>query len=242
MTRLVKSAMVMAAGLGTRMRPLTNDRPKPMVKLANKTLLDHCLDQLRLAEIDNIVVNVHYLPEQVEAHLATHAADFDVHVSDERDLLLETGGGLVKAAPFLPEEPFYCVNSDNIWTDNGENSLRRLAASWDDKKMDALLLIVPRERAHCHPGRGDFFVDEEGRLQRRGIHDFAPFVYIGIQLISHRLLRDPPSGPFSTNVFWDRAIADGRLFGMVHQGEWFDIGSPEAIGPTEARLRELADG
>lgn len=232
----VHSAMVMAAGLGTRMRPLTNDRPKPMVKLAGKTLLDHCLDQLRAAKINKIVVNVHYLPEQVEAHLAKHAQDFDVHVSDERELLLETGGGLVKASTFLSEEPFYCVNSDNIWIDSGGNSLRKLAAHWDDDSMDALLLIVPRERAHCHPGRGDFFVDDCGRLQRRGIHDFAPFVYVGIQLVSHRLLAGAPEGPFSTNVLWDRAIADGRLFGLEHHGDWFDIGSPQAIAPTEAAL------
>ncbi len=236
----VDSAMVMAAGLGTRMRPLTNDRPKPMVEVAGKTLLDHCLDQLRQAEIGRIVVNVHYLPEQVETHLATHAQDFDVHVSDERDLLLETGGGLVKAAPFLPDEPFYCVNSDNIWIDKGENSLRKLAAHWDDATMDALLLIVPRDRAFCHAGRGDFFVDDDGRLQRRGIHDFAPFVYIGIQLISHRLLDGAPDGPFSTNVLWDRAITKGRLFGLEHQGDWFDIGSPQAIAPTEAALEAFS--
>ncbi len=233
--------MVMAAGLGTRMRPLTNDRPKPMVKLAGKTLLDHCLDQLRVAGIEHIVVNVHYLPEQVEAHLAEHARDFDVHVSDERDLLLETGGGLVKAQAHLPEEPFYCVNSDNVWIDDGDNSLRRLAGHWDAARMDALLLVVPRERAHCHPGRGDFFLDEDGKLERRGARDTAPYVYIGIQLISHRLLRDAPDGPFSTNILWDRAIAEGRLFGLVHQGEWFDIGSPQAIEPTEVRLAELAE-
>jgi N-acetyl-alpha-D-muramate 1-phosphate uridylyltransferase len=225
----VKSAMVMAAGLGTRMRPLTNDRPKPMVMLAGKPLLDHCLDQLRLAQIGKIVVNVHYLPEQVEAYLAAHAQDFDVHVSDERGLLLETGGGLVKAAPFLPEEPFFCINSDNIWIDGPSNSLCNLAAHWDGDMMDALLLVVPRERAHCHSGRGDFFVGDDGRLQRRGIHDFAPFVYIGIQLISHRLLKGAPDGPFSTNVLWDRAIANGRLYAIEHQGDWFDIGSPQAI-------------
>lgn len=242
MTLKINSAMVMAAGLGTRMRPLTNDRPKPMVKIANKTLLDHCLDQLRAADVGHIVVNVHYFPEQVEAHLAAKASDFDYHVSDERELLLETGGGLVKAAPLLPEEPFYCVNSDNIWTDEGESSLQALAQHWDGAKMDALLLVVPRERANCHPGKGDFFMGEEGNLERRGDREEAPFVYIGIQLISHRLLRDPPAGPFSTNIFWNRAIAEGRLFGLIHAGEWFDIGSPQAIEPTEKRLSELTRG
>jgi N-acetyl-alpha-D-muramate 1-phosphate uridylyltransferase len=236
----VKSAMVMAAGLGTRMRPLTNDRPKPLVMLGGKTLIDHSLDKLRGAGVEQLVVNVHYLPEMVEAHLAQHAADLNIHISDERDLLLETGGGLIKAQPHLSEEPFYCVNSDNIWTENGEDSLSKLAKAWDAETMDALLLVVASENAHHHRGAGDFFIANDGRLERRGERDSAPYIYTGIQLISHRLLRDPPSGPFSTNILWSRAIEEGRLHGLVHCGEWFDIGSPQAIAPTEARLTELA--
>ncbi|MBP7952189.1 MAG: nucleotidyltransferase family protein [Sphingorhabdus sp.] len=238
---MISSAMVMAAGLGTRMRPLTNDRPKPLVMLGGKTLIDHALDKLREAGVTNIVVNVHYLPDMVEAHLAEYAPDFDVHISDERALLLETGGGLVKAQDHLGGDPFYCVNSDNIWTENGDHSLGRLAAAWDDTMMDALLLVVPVQNAYHHRGKGDFFIGDDGILERRGARDDAPYIYTGIQLISHRLLRDPPSGPFSTNILWSRAIAEGRLHGLIHEGEWFDIGTPQAIAPTELALNNNAE-
>jgi MurNAc alpha-1-phosphate uridylyltransferase len=233
----VDSAMIMAAGLGTRMRPLTENKPKPLVEVAGKTLLDHVLDKARDAGISNVVVNVHYLPEQVEAHLAMHASDLGVTISDERDLLMETGGGLVKAECLIAAEPFYCLNSDAIWTEAAEqNGLKRLAQAWDGDRMDGLLLIVPRERAFQHPGKGDFSIDADNRLVRRGQRESAPYVYTGNQLISHRLLQGAPSGPFSTNILWDRAIAAGRLFGLVHEGDWFDIGSPQAIAPTEAAL------
>ncbi len=233
----VDTAMIMAAGLGTRMRPLTEHKPKSLVEVAGNTLLDHVLDKARLADIGKVVVNVHYLPEQIEAHLARHAQDLRVAISDERDLLMETGGGLVKAEHLIDAEPFYCLNSDAIWTDEGESdALSRLAHAWDGERMDGLLLIVPRERAFQHSGKGDFFLDDESRLIRRGYHDSAPWIYTGNQLISHRLIREAPDGPFSTNFFWDRAIAEGRLFGLVHQGDWYDIGSPQAIAPTEAAL------
>jgi MurNAc alpha-1-phosphate uridylyltransferase len=231
----IDTAMVMAAGLGTRMRPLTNDKPKPLVKLAGKTLIDHSLDKLREAGVSKVVVNVHYLPDMVRQHLTVHARDLEVAISDEQDLLMETGGGLVKALPLLPADPFYCVNSDNIWAEWEGNSLRALAAAWDGDKMDALLLVVARANAYNHSGPGDFFL-EDGRLSRRGENASAPYIYTGIQLVSHRLLRDPPSGPFSTNIFWSRAIGEGRLFGIEHAGDWFDIGSPAAIEPTEAKL------
>jgi N-acetyl-alpha-D-muramate 1-phosphate uridylyltransferase len=236
---VIKTAMVMAAGLGTRMRPLTNDRPKPLVMLAGKTLIDHSLDKLREAGIDRIVANIHYLPDMVITHLKQSARDLDVHISDERDALLETGGGLIKALPMLPQDPFYCINSDNIWTENGGNALRELAANWDAEIMDALLLVVPKSRAHNHNGAGDFFLHGNGQLQRRKAHESAPYIYTGIQVISHRLLRDPPKGAFSTNILWTRAIEEERLFGLEHTGEWFDIGSPGAIAPTEAKLTEI---
>jgi N-acetyl-alpha-D-muramate 1-phosphate uridylyltransferase len=233
---LINSAMVMAAGLGTRMRPLTNDRPKPLVQVAGKALIDHSLDKLREAGIRDVVVNVHYLPDMVRAHLKTHGHDLNIEISDESDLLLETGGGLIKALPLLPQDPFYCINSDNIWTEREGNSLKALAAHWNAERMDALLLIVPKSLAHNHNGAGDFFMADDGQLVRRAAEPAAPYIYTGIQLVSHRLLRDPPEGPFSTNVFWNRAIADGRLFGLVHNGDWFDIGAPSAIAPTEAKL------
>lgn len=233
----VETAMIMAAGLGTRMRPLTVNKPKPLVEVAGKTLLDHVLDKARVAGVTEVVVNVHYLPEQIEDHLAQRAADLKVTISDERQLLMETGGGLVQAERFITAEPFYCLNSDAIWTEDGNlDALSRLAKAWDGDRMDGLLLLVPKDRAFQHPGKGDFFLDESQRLIRRGQREIAPFVYSGSQLISHRLLRDAPEGPFSTNKLWDRAIAEGRLFGLVHEGDWFDIGSPQAIEPTETAL------
>ena len=234
---IVDTAMIMAAGLGTRMRPLTENKPKPLVQVAGKTLLDHVLDKVRQAGVSNVVVNVHYLPHQIEEHLVRHAQDLQVAISDERDLLMETGGGLVKAEHLIDADPFFCLNSDAIWTEGASaDALTRLADAWDGERMDGLLLIVPRERAYQHSGKGDFFLDEEGRLIRRGYHDSAPWVYTGNQLISHRLLRDAPEGPFSTNLFWDRAIQEGRLYGLVHHGDWYDIGSPQAIAPAEAAL------
>ncbi len=233
---VIKSAMVMAAGLGTRMRPLTNNLPKPLVQVAGKPLIDHSLDKLREAGVNRIVVNVHYLPDMVRTHLAANASDLDISISDETGLLLETGGGLVKALPLLPEDPFFCINSDNIWRETEGNALLDLAQAWDSEAMDALLLIVPHSNAYNHKGTGDFFLESDGRLKRRGEQPAAPFIYTGIQLISHRLLRNAPTGPFSTNILWNRAISEGRLYGAIHNGDWFDIGSPQAIAPTEAKL------
>jgi N-acetyl-alpha-D-muramate 1-phosphate uridylyltransferase len=232
----VDTAMVMAAGLGTRMRPLTNDRPKPLVEVAGKPLIAHTLDKLRLAGVKKAVVNIHYLPDQIMSYLADKARDFEVTISDERDLLMETGGGLVQALPMINADPFYCVNSDAIWTDGAVDALTRLAEAWDGERMDGLLLLVPRERAHSHRGSGDFSLDSEGRPVRRGSADSAPYVYTGVQLLSRAFLNDAPSGPFSTNILWDRSISAGRLFGLEHQGDWFDIGSPQAIAPTKAAL------
>jgi N-acetyl-alpha-D-muramate 1-phosphate uridylyltransferase len=232
----VDTAMVMAAGLGTRMRPLTEHKPKPLVEVAGKPLLGHALDALRKAGVGKAVVNVHYLPEQVEAYLATHATDLEIHISDERAQLMETGGGLVQARALLGEQPFFCVNSDAIWTDGSVDALTRLANAWDDEAMDGLLLLVPRERAFQHNSKGDFSLDAHSRPIRRGSDPAAPFVYTGIQLLSPRFLAGAPMEPFSTNILWDRAIAAGRLFGLEHQGDWFDIGSPQAIAPTEAAL------
>ena len=230
------TAMVMAAGLGTRMLPLTKDRPKPLVEVAGQTLLDHVLDQLRAAGVGRIVVNVHYLADQVEAHLAAHAADFDVRISDERALLRDTGGGLVQALDLIAGDPFYCINADNWWTDAGENGLLRMAEAWDDARMDVLMLLVPTSRAGNTQGTGDFDLDADGRISRDGPKRPRPYVWTGIQLLAKRVIVDSPAEVFSTNVFWDRAIAAGRCFGLVHHGDWFDVGYPAAIAMTEAAL------
>ena len=231
-------AMVMAAGLGKRMRPLTITRPKPMVKVAGKPMIDHALDQLRDAGIAKAVINVHYLPDSLEAHVLARAEPACA-ISDERELLLETGGGMVKAARdgMLPD-PFFCVNSDNLWLDGPVNSFRQLSQIWNPAIMDALLLVVPHTGARNYIGKGDFHLDPLGRIKRRGSGRIAPFIYTGIQLVSQRLLRDAPEGPFSTNLLWSRAIEEGRLFGTAFTGQWFEVGTPQAIGPTETALKD----
>ena len=237
MTQLASdTAMVLAAGLGNRMRPLTASQPKPMVRVAGKPLIDHVLDKLAEAGVARAVVNVHYLADALEAHVTARAAP-KVAVSDEREQLLETGGGMVKAAPLLPD-PFFEVNSDNIWLDGPKNAFRDLSDAWNAERMDALLLVVPHSRAHNFVGSGDFYMSAAGRLSRPKPGRVAPFVWTGIQLVSKRLLRDAPEGPFSTNVLWNRAIEEGRLYGVAFTGHWFEVGTPGAIAPTEAALRE----
>ena len=234
-----ETAMVMAAGLGKRMRPLTATRPKPLVEVAGKTLVDHVFDPLRAAGVKRAIVNVHYLADALEAHLGNRVKGIDVIVSDERERLMETGGGLVKARALLGDKPFLVVNSDNLWIDGPADAIRLLASRWDDAMMDALLLLVPLARAHCHGGQGDFHLAPDGRITgRRKPGKPAPFVYTGVQILSPRVLRDWPEGPFSTMLFWERAIAEGRAYGMVHQGLWFDVGTPKAIAATEAILSD----
>ena len=232
------TAMIMAAGLGKRMRPLTATKPKPLITVAGKALLDHVLERLRAAGVQKVVVNVHYLADALEAHLSSRAHGVDVIISDERSLLLETGGGLVKAAPLIDCDPFLAVNSDNLWIDGPADTLKLLASQWDDERMDALLLLVPLARAENHNGIGDFHMERSGRVRRREKSHVAPFVFTGVQMISKRLLRDAPEGPFSTNILWNRAIEEGRCFGAVHQGLWFDVGTPTSIPLTEAALQD----
>ena len=235
----VRTAMIMAAGLGTRMRPLTNDKPKPLVEVAGKPMIDHCLDKLVEAGISKAVINVHYLPEMIEQHLNSSGHPLEYQISDERSQLMETGGGLVQALPLIDDDPFFCINSDNLWSDGAENCFQRLSDHWNEDVMDALLLVVPHASANNFGGKGDFTLNDEGHIARRGEADHAPYIYSGIQLLSKNLLREAPEGPFSTNVLWNRAIEEDRLFGLIHQGEWFEVGNPEAIGPTEAALASV---
>jgi MurNAc alpha-1-phosphate uridylyltransferase len=235
-----ETAMVMAAGLGKRMRPLTATRPKPLVEVAGRPLIDHVFDRLRSAGVKRAVVNVHYMADALEAHLAARVKGIELVVSDERRALMETGGGIVQARDLIGDAPFLVINSDNLWIDGPTDAIRALAARWDDATMDALLLLVPLAQAHCHPGQGDFRIDPNGRIVGRRVPGKpAPFVYTGVQILSPRVIADWPEGPFSTMLFWERAIAAGRAFGLVHQGLWFDVGTPGAIPQVEAML---ADG
>jgi MurNAc alpha-1-phosphate uridylyltransferase len=228
------TAMVLAAGLGKRMRPLTASQPKPMVRVAGKPLIDHALDRLRDAGVARAVVNVHYLADVLEAHVSARTTP-KVTISDERAQLLETGGGMIKALPQLPD-PFFALNADNIWLDGPNNAFAELSRRWNPDQMDALLLLVPHARAANFNGPGDFHMDALGKLSRRRDGRIAPFIYTGIQLVSHRLLRDAPEGPFSTNILWNRAIDEGRLYGLSFSGLWFEVGTPQAIRPTEEAL------
>ncbi|MEO8723017.1 MAG: nucleotidyltransferase family protein [Sphingobium sp.] len=234
MSTHVTTAMLMAAGLGKRMRPLTATRPKPLVKVAGMALMDHALDRLEAGGIERTVINAHYLADTVIAHVKARKTSMEIIISDERNKLLETGGGLMKAATLLGQVPFLCANSDNLWIDGPRDSIAMLSDLWDDDRMDALLLVVPHARATCHSGPGDFHMDSAGRLSRRKPSYIAPFVFTGVQIMSPRLLRDPPGDVFSTNVFWNRAMEAGRLFGASHQGLWFDVGTPQAIPVVEA--------
>ncbi len=228
--------MIMAAGMGTRMRPLTDTQPKPMVPVAGKPLIDHALDRLEQAGVTKAVINVHYLADVLEGHLAKRASPA-VTISDERELLLETGGGMIKAKAHLPD-PFFCLNADNIWIDGTSSAFHELSQVWNPEVMDALLLVVPHSRAANFNGQGDFHIAENGVLSRRIPDETAPYIYTGIQLVSHRLLRDAPHGKFSTNILWSRAIEEGRLYGTAFNGQWFEVGTPEAIAPTELALKD----
>ncbi len=237
MTLVSDTAMLMAAGLGKRMRPLTATTPKPLVRVAGKPLIDRALDRLQDAGIEKALVNVHYLADAIEAHIGGRAAP-KISFSDEREQLLETGGGMVKArdAGLLPD-PFFACNADSIWLDGPQNAFVDLSQRWDPKIMDALLLVVPHARAFNFDGTGDFYMEGNGRLSRKIAGRIAPFIYTGIQIVSHRLMRDAPEGKFSTNILWDRAIGEGRLFGLAFTGQWYEVGTPQHIRPTEEALR-----
>lgn len=235
----VKRAMVLAAGLGKRMRPVTAKMPKPLVRVAGKPLIDYALDRLSEAGVEAVVVNVHYLADQVEAHLASRAAPATI-VSDERELLLETGGGLKKALPHLGGDPFLLLNSDSFWIEGARPNLDILMDRWDDEDMDGLLLLASTVTSVGYEGLGDFVMDSQGRLARRAEHTATPFVYSGVAILHPRLFEDAPDGPFSLNLLFDRAIEAGRLYGVRMDGIWLHVGTPEAIGEAEEAIGESA--
>ncbi|WP_428245621.1 nucleotidyltransferase family protein [Ferrovibrio sp.] len=237
MIALPKTAMVLAAGLGTRLKPITDTLPKPLIPVAGRSLLDRCLDRLVEVGVERAVVNIHWLGEQIRNHLQSRT-DIEILISDESDALLETGGGLVRALPLLGEAPFFSVNADLIWRDARGNSLKRLAQRFDPAAMDALLLLQPTIAATGYDGQGDFTMDQLGQLKRRDIRDVAPFVYTGVQIVAPALLRDAPAGAFSLNLLYNRAIAAGRLYGMRHEGDWMDVGTHAGLAEAEARLAE----
>lgn len=229
-----KTAMVFAAGLGKRLRPLTDTTPKPLLKVAGHTILDRALDRLVAADVVKAVVNTHYLSDQVAAQLAQRDKP-EIVVSFE-PALLETGGGVRNALPLLGPDPFYVVNGDVVWLDGARDTLIRLARDFDERAMDGLLLVNPVVNAGDYRGPGDFFLDQLGRVRRRRPREVVPFVFTGIQILHPRLFKDSPDGPFSLNLLYDRAIEADRLYAIVHDGEWFHIGSEAGLARAEAEL------
>jgi MurNAc alpha-1-phosphate uridylyltransferase len=231
------TAFVLAAGLGQRMRPLTDDKPKPMVALAGRPLIDHVLERLAESGITEAVVNVHYKADVLLAHLAqrTHP---HISISDERGELLETGGGVVKAQALLGPRPFLIHNSDTVWLERGVANVSRLIEAWDPQRMDSLLLLAERARSIGYDGQGDFDPGADGLLARRRPGTETSYVFAGVSIAHPRLMKGAPSGAFSLNVLWDRAIANGRLYGIVLDGLWMHVGTPEALIEAEERIAQ----
>jgi MurNAc alpha-1-phosphate uridylyltransferase len=228
-------AMVLAAGKGVRMRPLTDKIPKPLVAVGGKPLIDHVLDRLAEAGVETAVVNVHYLADQIENHLAGRRAP-KIVISDERGELLDTGGGVVKALPVLGAAPFFHLNADNIWIDGVKPNLLRLAAAFDPGRMDALLLLAATSGSVGYGGRGDFTMAPDGQLARRRERNVAPFVYAGVAILHPALFSTAPPGAFSLNLLFDRAIEAGRFYGLRLEGVWMHVGTPEAIAAAETAI------
>lgn len=226
--------MVLAAGLGKRMRPITDTMPKPLVKVAGKTLLDWCLDSLASSGVETAVVNVHYLADQIVAHVAGRARP-RVLISDERDRLLDSAGGVIKALPRLGAEPFYLLNADTFWIDRDASNLDALALEWDASRMDILLMLSDLESATGHTGGPDFLLDADGRLTRAASSPEG-YIYAGAAILDPRMFEGQPTEPDSLNRYFDAAIAKGRLFGRAMDGHWITVGTPDAIAPAEAAV------
>jgi MurNAc alpha-1-phosphate uridylyltransferase len=234
-----ETAMVLAAGQGKRMRPLSATTPKPLVEVGGRALIDHCLDGLAEVGVRRAIVNVHYLADRIEAHLNGRAAP-KIVISDERDVLLETGGGIKRALPLIGDGPFLLRNSDSFWMEGVRPNLAWLAGGWDEGRMDALLLLASTVRSIGYSGRGDFILDKEGRLSRRPERTVAPFVYAGAAILSPRIFSDAPEGPFSLNLLFDRAIAAGKLFGVRLDGTWINVETPGSVKAASAAIAASA--
>lgn len=233
-------AMILAAGRGKRMRPITATTPKPLIEVNGQALIDHGFDRLAEAGVSSCVVNVHYLADLVEVHVLRRA-DMEILISDERDELLDTGGGIKRALPLLGEEPFFQLNADTAyWIEGVKPNLEHMVDAWDPDRMDALLLVAETVKAVGYSGRGDFDMAKDGSLIRRTERSVAPFAYAGAAILHPKLFESAPDGPFSMNVLFDKAIEAGRLFGVQMEGVWLHIGTPDAIVAAEYAVRESA--
>ena len=234
-TAPITTAMTLAAGFGKRMRPLTNDRPKPMVELDGRPMIDHVLARLAKAGIKRTIVNLHYKADVLENHLKTRTQQPEIFFSSERDAILDTGGGIKQALPLIGDQPFVLHNSDSVWIETGTDNIARLMASYDSDKMDCLLLMAPTKTSLGYDGAGDFFIKADGRLRRRTKDETSPNVFTGVSIQHPRLFKECPEGAFSVNILWDRAIAKGRVYGIPFEGLWMHVGTPQSlIDATEA--------
>ena len=241
MSAMPKAAMVLAAGLGTRMKGLIADKPKALVEVLGKPLIDYAIEKFALAGIKKLVVNVHHQANALEAHLKKRRG-VEIVISDERAKLLETGGGIKKALPLLGPSPFFAHNSDSLWVEGYASTLERMAARFDEREMDALLLLAPFNRAVGYEGAGDFDMAADGTLKRRAEQRVAAFAFTGLQLLQPRAFAGAPEGAFSMNAVWDRAAEAGKLYGIRLDGTWLHVGTPEGLREAEAALRELQRG
>jgi N-acetyl-alpha-D-muramate 1-phosphate uridylyltransferase len=230
---MIRSAMILAAGRGERMRPLTDTTPKPLIEVAGRSMLDRAMDRLSEHGVRNIVINVHYLGQQIADHVGPGRA----HIVRE-DHLLETGGSVKNALPLLGEEPFFVLNGDGLWSDGAAPLLKQLETAWDPARMDALLLLHPIERAiGCEPSdKGDYFLDDKGKARHRGDEPSAPYMFASVSVCDSRLFRCSPDGAFSLIKLWHRAQAKGHLHGLVHDGQWFHVGTAQALAEAERLL------
>mgnify|MGYP005654579979 FL=1 len=236
----IKRAMVLAAGLGERMRPLTDNTPKPLLKLQGHSLIDYALDRLQDAGIETVVVNTFYLADQMDEHLSKRSHP-EILISREEERL-ETGGGVLNALPLLGDEPFFVINGDAFWLNGPTDALGRMHTLWDERHMDALLMMHATVDAYGFTGRGDFLLEPDGELSRRPEGEVCPYMFAGIQILHPRLFKSMPEGVFSLNRMYDLAIENGTLYGMIHDGEWFHIGTQEGLEETDAFMKVRYSG
>jgi MurNAc alpha-1-phosphate uridylyltransferase len=237
----ITTAMLLAAGLGTRMKPLTDSRPKPLIDVGGRTLVDRVLDKLVAQGVTRAVVNVHYFPDMLAEHVRRRT-DIEVIISDERDEVLETGGGVIKALPLLGDDPFFVINTDVTWATAGDSTFSDMAAAYDPARMDALLLLARMEDTLGFRGPGDFYLDADGRIERRGERASAPYVFAGTHITRAELLRSYTPTRFSANVYWNEFARAGRLFGTVMTPFWMHVGDPAGRDEAEARLALMGPG
>lgn len=237
----LKTAMILAAGLGLRLRPITNKTPKPLVKVADRTLLDHTIDKLLAIGVKTAIINVHYLGDQIKQHLSKRT-DLEIIFSSEADTLLETGGGIKNALEYFGDEPFFACNADVLWLNGPSPVLERMQDYWHDDQMDGLLMLHSTVEAYGYMGNGDFELDSVGRLSRKLEREVTPYLFTGVQILHPRIFGDTPFGAFSLNIIYDKLIKTNRLYGIINDGEWFHIGTPDGLDQAEKYMQHRYSG